>query len=130
MRAERNRQAGFTLVEVVVAFAIFALSLGAIYEAFTASKRRAAQGRDQALALLEAQSLVSELRARAAPWEATQTGRTTRGSNYRLNVTPLDTPTDDRIPWRAFDVKVYIEPAGTTASAVELESIELARSAP
>lgn len=54
MRAER--QAGFTLIEILVAFTVAALLLGAIYEIFSSGMRAAALGQRMSEALLLAQS--------------------------------------------------------------------------
>jgi general secretion pathway protein I len=67
-----RRARGFTLIEVVVAFAILALSLGALYESFGGALRRSAAGRDADLGIewrIEAKPYPAEL-SEQSPWSA------------------------------------------------------------
>jgi general secretion pathway protein I len=125
LRAER----GFTLIEVVVAFAIFALCVGALFEAFGGAVRRSLQAQDREQALLTAQSLLSQLRATPAPWDSQESGRADAGWLWQIDVQPFDAGTDQSSSWRAFEVSVQVRREGTTREIV-LKSIEVARIAP
>jgi general secretion pathway protein I len=60
VRAPR-RQRGYTLLEVVVAFAILVLSLGALYESFSMTLRRSEKAGNRIRAVLLAESLRDRL---------------------------------------------------------------------
>jgi general secretion pathway protein I len=128
----RSRSRGFTLIEVMVAFAIFALSIGAIFEVFAGATRRAERARENEHLWLSAQSLLSEFRARPAPWPAEEEGPHDDASGdvaWRVTVTPFDADTNPDYPWKAYLVTVRV---GSQSSHrdVTLRSIELARAAP
>jgi len=122
-----QRQRGFTLIEVVVAFAIFAMSVGALYEVFSAATRRSIQARDHELLELAAQSLLSELRVQPVPWPVDRTGTTSSGEQWRMTVAPFDAGADERSPWRAYEVTVYVSSPRVPRREAALKSIELAR---
>ena len=123
-------QQGFTLIEVVVAFAIFTLAVGAIYESFAGAVRRSAQAGARDQALLVAQSLLSHLRTSPAPWKAQESGSLEGGWHWRTEVTPFDAATNERSSWRVFAVTIHVSDERDVASEVALRSVELARVAP
>ena len=69
-----RHQRGFTLLEVLVAFAILALALAAIYEALSTSAARAAALADRVPALSLAESLLAEYSVRPEFKEAVLSG--------------------------------------------------------
>ncbi len=125
----RGRSCGFTLIEVLVAFAIFALTVGALFELFAGAARRGAQAQQIELDWLTAQSLLSELRVRAAPWDPESGGRTLAGRSWQIGVTPFDAGADPASAWKAYQVTVRVSHDGGRGQ-VEISSIELARSNP
>ncbi|MEP7246138.1 MAG: prepilin-type N-terminal cleavage/methylation domain-containing protein [Gammaproteobacteria bacterium] len=129
MTTARDLQRGFTLIEVMVAFAIFALSVGAIYEAFAGATRRAAQARERELDWLVGQSLLTDLRLKTPPWEAEQAGTAPSGHKWRITVSPFNAGTDERGPWKAYAVSVSVG-AREGGYRTTLESVEIARLAP
>ena len=129
MLRSQARQRGFTLIEVVVAFAVFALSVGAIYEAFAGATRRGMQARDRELHLLTAQSVLAELRTRAAPWPTEENGNSSSsGQQWQIRVARFDAHTDENSAWKAYEVTVVVGSARSRSRDVTLKSIELARS--
>jgi general secretion pathway protein I len=86
--AEPNAEAGFTLVEVIAAFAILALSFSVLMSAMSDGLRRSGGAAIEA----EAGSLVQSLLARAGtetPLKAEETtGQTDGGLRWRLTMTP------------------------------------------
>lgn len=128
MRLQRQR--GFTLIEVVVAFAIFTLSVGALYECFGGSIRRNAQAHEREQGLLAAQSLLSRLRASPAPWKADESGSLEGGWLWRIEVAPFDAAANERSAWQAFAVTVHLSDERAGAKEVVLRSVELARVSP
>jgi general secretion pathway protein I len=119
------RQSGFTLLEVVVAFAIFALSVGALYESFAGSLRRTLKAEAQERAWLSAQSLLAEIRVRPAPWPAEEEGVTRTGLDWKRSTSPYPFGTDPRSSWQAYQVVIEVHPHLKTAGTVVLRSIEL-----
>jgi general secretion pathway protein I len=128
MPASRLSQRGFTLIEVLVAFAIFTLTVGAIYEAFAGANRRGAQARERELHLLTAQSLLAELRTRAPPWPSEEKGGdAASGEEWQIEVVPFDAHTDPESVWKAYEVSVTVGSPQSRSAAVVLKSVELAR---
>ena len=127
MSATAAGQRGFTLIEVVVAFAIFALSASALYEALAGASSRSARAQEQELQWLVAQSVLAKLRAEATPWAAEQSGTSPSGSRWHATVEPFDAGTDPESPWKAFEVAVSVEGPRQSSRAVALHSLELAR---
>lgn len=123
-------QQGFTLIEVVVAFAIFTLAVGALYESFAGAVRRSAQAGARDQELLVAQSLLSQLRTSPAPWKPEESGSLAAGWRWRIEVEPLAVASNERSPWRAFAVTVHVTDEKGGARAVSLRSVELARVVP
>lgn len=124
------RQRGFTLIEVVVAFAIFTLAMGALYEAFGGALRRGAQSRDREESVLAAQSVLASLRASPPPWKPDDSGRLDDWL-WRTEIAPYDARTSQqRTSWRAFEVTVHLQRAAGGGGDVVLKSIELARVTP
>lgn len=124
MRRARPQQ-GFTLIEVVVAFAIFALSVGVIYGLFNNAIRRHRQGEARIEQVLVAQSVLAQLRAQPGPWAATQSGQTENGSAWDLAVSPYDAVNGNADnAWRPVQVIVTVH-RRTQSSSYVLKSIEL-----
>jgi len=124
------RQRGFTLIEVVVAFAIFALSMGALYETFGGAVRRGIQARDREQSLLAAQSVLARLRVSPPPWKPEDAGRLEGGWLWRTEIVPFDAGANERTPWRALVVTVGLRREDSDTGEVVLKSIELARVTP
>jgi general secretion pathway protein I len=114
------KQRGFTLIEVAVAFAVFALCIGALYESFSGSMRRSSQLRQANASLMLAQSLLAEYRLRSCPCEPTQAGES-GGLAWRVDVIPYDAGADPKAQWRAFRVTVQV------SSKPMLQSVEMLR---
>jgi general secretion pathway protein I len=125
-----GRQHGFTLIEVAVAFAIFAMCIGALYESFAGAMRRSAQARELEFAWLQAQSILSQQRVRPAPWEAERTGEFPAGLVWKVETDAFDVGLDERSSWRAYQVTVRVHSQKSSTRKVTLKSIELARSFP
>jgi general secretion pathway protein I len=87
----RRRDAGFTVVEVIVAFAIVTIVLAALYQAISGAYRgyARAQVREQTLALARAQLEAIGIEQPLQPSESTGTYAT--GVTWRLAVEPVET---------------------------------------
>jgi general secretion pathway protein I len=88
---QRRSEAGFTLVEVVVAFAIVTIMLAALYQAIAGAYRGYArtQIREQALALARAHLEAIGVEEPLLPGE--RTGTYSTGLAWRLTVEPAGT---------------------------------------
>lgn len=129
MRASLAHQRGFTLIEVLVAFAIFALSIGALFELFSGATRRARQAEESEMLWLTAQSVLSERRVRPAPWPEEEKGERS-GIEWRVITQPYeDAGVNPASPWKMFLVRVDAAEHGSRRS-VELQSVEFARMGP
>lgn len=124
------RQNGFTLIEVTVALAIFALCVGALYEEFADALNRSDSARDREQGLLIAQSLLAQLRASPGPWAASSSGHSGDGWIWHEDVAPFRSGAEVRSAWQAFAVTVVVQRDGLDTRAVTLRSIELARTTP
>lgn len=89
MRAVASRQRGFTLLELLVALAIMALSLGMLYRASGGSARSVGDMDHLQRAIVLAESL-RELRD-AVPAEGWSEAGTSAGYNWRISSAPFNT---------------------------------------
>lgn len=119
-------QQGFTLIEVVVAFAIFALSASALFEVFASAGRRATQSRDQQLALLTAQTLLVERRKLHATWPPIEEGKIDGDTVWKIVAVPYDAKLHEDHKWQAFWVTVTIQNRLRSSRGVTLNSLEVA----
>lgn len=123
----RRRQRGFTLIEVVVAFAILALSLGALYESFGGSLRRAATASKRELAALRAESLLAEFRGSGGLSPLPRSGRDENGNDWRITSKPYPAELAERSAWVAEAVTVEVSWGASARRGVKLETVELLR---
>jgi general secretion pathway protein I len=83
-----SRRAGFTLVEIIVALAILALSLNAILPAISDALWRTSEAEAQAEAASLARSLLAQAGSAVPLNNGAATGRFENGFRWRLQVTP------------------------------------------
>ena len=119
-RRSAKRDAGFTLIEVVVAFLLLSLVLAAGFEVFTTGMRRAIDLEERAMALTVAQSRLAMAGTEEDLKEGTSAGQTDDGKfNWTLSITrseegaadknqPLQTPyglyrIEAVVTWRGSD---------------------------
>jgi general secretion pathway protein I len=104
-----NRQRGFSLLEILVAFTILALSLGVLMQIFSGSLRNTEVSNSQAQAVALAQSLLASAGVEA-PLVAGESAGTL----------------DDRYSWTLRATPVQIDPlAGDTSDLKPLATLEL-----
>jgi general secretion pathway protein I len=105
----KRRQRGFSLLEILVAFSILALSLGVLMQIFSGSLRNTDLSRDQAQAVVLAQSLLA-----AAGVEAPLAAGESAGT------------LDDRFRWTLLATPMQLESlAGETTTLKSLSTLEL-----
>jgi type II secretion system protein I len=124
---DSRRSLGFTLIEVVVAIAIFAVCIGPILAAFGGAERRIGQVRRHERALLVAQSMIARVRATEDFSERVKMGNDAGGLRWRVESTPEQTRSGVEGPLRVYRVQVSIFDGDSLAPTVVLKSIELGR---
>lgn len=93
MPASRARQQGFTLLEVLVAFALLALALTLVLGALSGAARQVRQSADSSRATLHAQSLLAQLGSGEALTPGQREGDFDRGRfQWTLEVSPFADP--------------------------------------
>lgn len=125
LRLRRTEQ-GFTLIEVVFAFAIFALSAVALYEAFATASTRQVRASDREQEVLMAQSVLANIRGSAPPWEPEQSGSWGTQGYWQTVVRGYLPAGTDATRWAAYEVTVTVRARPTAGSGVTLRSIEFA----
>ena len=126
------RQQGFTLLEVIVAFALLALALTLLLGSLSGATRQVRESADASRATLHAQSLLAQLGA----GEALQPGRQEGGferDRYRwqLDVAPFADPLaaraqrDPGAP-QLLDVRLQVRWGERASEQLELHSLRLA----
>jgi general secretion pathway protein I len=84
------RQQGFSLLEILVAFSILALSLGVLMQIFSGTTRNADLARDQTRATALAQSLLASTHVEPILTASENGGTTDDGLRWRIEVAPFE----------------------------------------
>ncbi len=92
------RQQGFSLLEILVAFSILALSLGALMQIFSGATRNADLARDQSRATALAQSLLASTHSEPVLTASENGGTTDDGLRWRIEVVPFEETGDMGAP--------------------------------
>ncbi|MFT3763166.1 MAG: prepilin-type N-terminal cleavage/methylation domain-containing protein [Pseudoxanthomonas sp.] len=93
VRSRRSAQSGFTLLEVIVAFALLALALGLLLGAMSGATRQVRDAEDAGRAALHAQSLLAQAGVGAALRPGATEGEWEGGRyRWRLQVSPYVDP--------------------------------------
>lgn len=121
-----NREAGFTLLEALVALAVLALSFAALFEVYTGGLSTVSATDGHLRARLLAQSLMAEVRA-GAPTPGALNGRN-GDMTWTITTRPapeLSADVGPQNPWRAYAVEVAVTwPPGRV---VRLETVRLGK---
>jgi len=120
---------GFSLLEVLVAFTILAMLLGALFQVFSGGLRAASAGERYTRATVIAQSRLAALGAEQPLREGVFSGTTDDAYGWRVTVSPY---LDDQLPETdrvllplTVSVEVFWEDGGTPRT-LSLTSIKLA----
>lgn len=84
----RHSQSGFTLLEVLLAFVIFALSFAVVLEIIGGSMRSSVRAREYTEAALLGQSLMDMVGIEIPVAEGSQAGEAPGGYRWRMTVSP------------------------------------------
>ncbi len=123
----RPARSGFTLLEVVVAVAILALTLGAVMRVFSASLRGLAAAERHTVAALHAQSKLAEIGVEEPLAAGDASGAFERGYRWRSQVRDYSEPDLDTAAgsgMRAYEVTVSVTWEG--GGEVTLSTLRLA----
>lgn len=96
--APKNRQSGFTLIEVVVAFSLLAVGLAAVMQIAIGALRQAHNASQFTEASLYAQSLLDTAGVGERLEEGGDNGRFGDRYTWQLEVTPYEAASDSDIP--------------------------------
>jgi general secretion pathway protein I len=107
---EVSSEAGFTLVEVIAALAILALSLGGIFGVLSDGLRRTGQAEATAQASALAQSLLARVGTELPVRPGTTSGDFSNGYRWRLEIASFG----DGVDSRAWAVAAYTVSAEVT----------------
>lgn len=85
-----RHQRGFTLIEIVVAFAILAVGMGLAMQIATSALRQTRQAAEHTQAALNAQSLLDTVGVGERLEEGSDAGEFEDGTRWELDVTPYE----------------------------------------
>ena len=124
----RRASRGFSLLEVMVAFTILAMLLGALFQVFSGGMHAARSGDRHTRATVIAQSQLAALGVETVPVEGVVSGTTEDAYHWRVIISPY---TDDQLPVTesllqplTVQVEVFWEESGRSRS-VSLTSMLL-----
>jgi general secretion pathway protein I len=103
-----DREAGFTVVEVVAALAILAASLGVLLDIMSNSIRQTGRAESLAEAGSLARSLLAKIGTELPLRDGEITGQADRGFRWRVNIEPFGDGTDRR-EWPVAAHQVFAE---------------------
>lgn len=120
-----RRASGFTLTEVLVAFTVLALSLGALYESFgwTLRRSRTVEQRDAAIVLAQSILTLTQLQIRKHGAVAPEGQDGVMRWRAKLSERSLEHSSAEG--WHAFDVEVMVAFGRDNKQQVVLRGVEL-----
>jgi general secretion pathway protein I len=120
-----RRSRGFTLVEVVVAFAVLAITFVALYEVLGSSLHRGSEVERYERAVLSAQSLLAQSSATAILGESTVNGTTPDGMPWQRQVEQYDVGRPLQSELRPFLVTVTVRWGSRASQTLQMQAILL-----
>lgn len=127
--ARPGRAKGFTLVEVVVAFAVLAIAFGALYEILASSLHRVSEVERYERAVMYAQSLLAESTAAGTHQANAATGKDSDGMTWQRQIEPYDIGHTLQSEQKPFIVTVIVHWGPSESQTLRIQAITLGRSA-
>ena len=122
---EQRRDAGFTLLEVLVALSVMSIALAAI-GSLMAMSARSTRAIDQRLALIETARAVETGLPRRAELAFGSLSGERADHRWRVDILPFNAPSvDAQVPIRWIPARVVIRVQGPAGSILQVESIRL-----
>ncbi len=126
-----NRQQGFSLLEILIAFSILALSLGILLNIFSGGLRRTVVSEEYQQAVIIAQSKLAAAGVETALENATAQGQSQDKYTWSVQVQPFNMDNldlaDDTLELAAYQVVVTVNwSEGNNQRQVELNTLKLA----
>jgi general secretion pathway protein I len=122
----RKRNSGFTLIEVLIAFAILALVLGVVFRTLSTGLSHERTAGLVTARVLEARSILDRLGADVALEEGTVEGRLATGELWTLTVSLLEPAASDEIeagPLNAYLAELSVH--GEDGRMLRLQTLKL-----
>lgn len=128
MAGGRRANAGFTLIEVIVAVAILSVSLVMIMQLFAAGLKASRASCDYTRAVMHAKDKMEELSA--APIHPQDSGEFRDGYKWEADAQPYEEPSDKELENAGFKllklkVKIMWNSGAKKENSVELESLKM-----
>ena len=126
-RAQASER-GFTLIEILVAFVIVALALGALLQVFATGLRSSSAAENYTIAALLAESKLAAIGIEEPLEEGGQSGEFDNGFRWETNVRPYDDGGSTFTPGaiQAFEVTVTVKWGGVVRErTVSLATLRL-----
>jgi general secretion pathway protein I len=128
-----NKQRGFSLLEILIAFSILALSLGILLKIFSAGVNTAGVAEEYNAAVQIAESIMARTGVEAPLQQGEATGTENEKYYWRVSVNPfqftaenLDVTTIAAVLYRVKVVVSWGDDPGTDSRQVELVTLKLA----
>jgi prepilin-type N-terminal cleavage/methylation domain-containing protein len=117
-----KKESGFTLIETLIAFAIFCLSVSVFYEIFVKSTARTNSALQNAYAYSIAQSLIVRQKTIGLPWEERTSGVIDSSYEWVMEIKVYDEKNYSSKEWVIYQIDVSVRKrySGTPVSLKSL----------